>query len=61
VLLRTRGVLDLVAARTALILAPCFYIGVKAGIALFAKFDERRFRQFTLMLLVAVSTVLLFL
>jgi uncharacterized membrane protein YfcA len=61
VLLWTRGVLDLVAARTALILAPCFYIGVKAGIALFAKFDERRFRQFTLMLLVAISTVLLFL
>jgi uncharacterized protein len=61
VMLWTRGVLNLAAARTALILAPCFYVGVKTGILLFPKFNERRFRQLTLLLLATVSTVLLFL
>lgn len=53
-----RGALGADAARMALILAPVFYLGVKLGIHLFPKFDERRFRRFTLMVLASVSAVL---
>ena len=60
VMLWAHGILNLGAARSALILCPCYYIGVKLGIHFFPKFNELRFRQFTLVLLAAVSTVLLF-
>lgn len=48
-------------ALIALILGPCFYIGVKFGARLFLRFSELRFRQFTLGLVSVVSAVILFL
>lgn len=47
-------------ALMALILGPCFYVGVKFGARLFPRFSDLRFRQFTLGLLSAVSAVILF-
>ena len=46
---------------TALILGPCFYIGVKFGARLFLRFSELRFRQFALVLVSVVSALILFL
>ncbi len=42
-----------------LLLAPLYLIGVLAGARLFARFSDRRFRQFTLVLLLAVPTFIL--
>jgi len=56
-----RGALDFAALQSTLVLAPFYYAGLKLGILLFPRFDERRFRRFTLVLLASVSTVLLFL
>ena len=56
-----RGALDSSALQAALILVPFYYGGLKLGIHLFPRFDEIKFRRFTLILLASVSTVLLFL
>ncbi len=40
-------------------LAPGYYGGMIAGTRLFARFDDRRFRQFTLVLMMAVSAGIL--
>jgi hypothetical protein len=58
-MLWARGLLDARSGWTALVLAPAFYGGVVAGMRLFSKFNDLRFRQFTLLLLVAVSTGIL--
>jgi uncharacterized membrane protein YfcA len=58
-MLWARGLLDARSGWTALALAPAFYGGVVAGMRLFSKFNDLRFRQFTLLLLVAVSTGIL--
>ena len=59
VMLWASGVLGLRAAWTALLLAPGYYGGVVAGTRLFARFNDTRFRQFTLLLMIAVSTGIL--
>lgn len=53
------GILGLPAALAALALAPGYYGGLVAGTKAFARFNDLRFRQFTLLLLVAVSTGIL--
>jgi uncharacterized membrane protein YfcA len=53
------GVLDRHAAWTALLLAPGYYLGLIAGSRLFLRFNDTRFRQFTLLLMIAVSTGIL--
>lgn len=53
------GVLDLHAAWTALLLAPGYYLGLVAGSRLFLRFNDTRFRQFTLLLMITVSTGIL--
>jgi uncharacterized protein len=49
------GVLTWQAAGIAALLAPGYYVGMLLGSRLFLRFDDRRFRQFTLLLLAAVS------
>ena len=58
-MLWTRGVLDASAALMALALAPGYYGGVAAGTRLFARFNDRRFRQLALLLMIAVSGFIL--
>ena len=53
------GVIDAGVLRLALLLAPGYYLGMVAGSRLFARFDDRRFRQFTLVLMMAVSVGIL--
>jgi uncharacterized membrane protein YfcA len=53
------GVLGASAAWAALLLAPGYYLGLIAGTRAFAHFNDVRFRRFTLLLLVAVSTGIL--
>jgi hypothetical protein len=53
------GVLDLRAAWTGLALAPGYYLGLVAGSRLFLRFNDTRFRQFTLLLMIAVSAGIL--
>ena len=43
----------------ALVAAPVFIAGTLGGSRLFEKVDERQFRRFALMLLMAVSSVIL--
>jgi len=59
VMLWSRDVLDQQSAWIALLLAPVYYAGLFAGVRLFARFNDARFRQFTLLLLVGVSTGIL--
>jgi uncharacterized membrane protein YfcA len=59
VMLWARDVLGLPAASTALLLAPAYYGGLVVGTRLFSRFNETRFRQLTLLLLIAVSTGIL--
>jgi uncharacterized membrane protein YfcA len=59
VLMGYRGVFDMSAAKTALWLAPSYYGGLLVGVRLFPRFSDTRFRQFTLVLLIAVSTGIL--
>ncbi len=54
-----RGILDEKCALTALLLAPVFYVGAIVGTRLFSRFSERGFRQFALILMLAVSTGIL--
>ena len=53
------GVIDAAVLRLALVLAPGYYIGMVAGTRLFARFNDQRFRQFTLLLMMAVSAGIL--
>jgi len=55
VMLWTGDVLDLRSAWVALVFAPGYYCGLIAGTRLFSRFNDVRFRQFTLLLLVTVS------
>jgi uncharacterized membrane protein YfcA len=53
------GVLDVQAAWTGLLLAPGYYGGLVVGSRLFSRFNDARFRQFTLLLMIAVSAGIL--
>ena len=55
VMLWFSGLLDLTALWTGLLLAPGYYVGLVAGSRLFSRFNDTRFRQFTLFLMIAVS------
>ncbi len=59
VVLWINGLLDLRSALVALIFTPGYFVGLLGGTALFPRFNDTRFRQFTLLLLVAVSTGIL--
>jgi hypothetical protein len=59
IVLWARGVLDAPAAWMALALAPGYYGGLLLGVRLFPFFSDTRFRQFALLLLIAVSTGIL--
>jgi len=59
VMLWGRGVLDASAAWTGLLLAPGYYGGLIFGTRMLRHFDDTRFRRFTLLLLIAVSTGIL--
>lgn len=59
IMLWARGVLDVPATWMALVLAPGYYGGLLLGVRLFPYFSDTRFRQFALLLLVAMSTGLL--
>lgn len=58
-MLAHQGVLDAHAGWTSLLLAPVYYAGLVLGMRLFLRFSDTRFRQFTLLLLIAVSTGIL--
>jgi len=53
------GILGLPAALAALALAPGYYGGLVAGTKAFARFNDVRFRQFTLLLMIVVSAGIL--
>lgn len=53
------GVLGREGLLLALALAPGYYLGMLAGTRLFKRFDDKRFRQFTLLLMLVVSTGIL--
>ncbi len=56
VMLWQQGILDARAGWTSLWLAPAYYAGLAGGIRAFPRFSDTRFRQLTLLLLIAVST-----
>lgn len=58
-LLALQGVLGTNGLVLALLLAPGYYGGMVVGTRLFARFDDQRFRRFTLGLLLVVSLALL--
>lgn len=53
------GILGLVALFASALLAPGYYAGLLAGTRLFARFNDERFRQFTLLLMIVVSAGIL--
>jgi len=55
-MLAAHGILNATAVSSTILLAPLYLIGVLIGGRLFSRFSDRRFRQFTLVLLLAVST-----
>jgi uncharacterized membrane protein YfcA len=59
VALWANGVLGPRAALAGLALAPFYFAGLVAGTRAFARFNDARFRQFTLLLLIAVSAGIL--
>ena len=59
VALWAQGVVDLRSALVALSLTPGYIIGLLAGTKLFSRFNDARFRQFTLLLLLTVATGIL--
>jgi uncharacterized membrane protein YfcA len=59
VMLWRHGVFDAAALEASLWLAPAYYLGLLAGVRLFARFTDARFRQLTLVLLIAVSAGIL--
>ena len=54
-----QGVFDARAGWMSVLLAPAYYIGLLAGLRLFPRFSDTRFRQFTLVLLIVVSAGIL--
>lgn len=58
-LLWLNGVLGAAALLLAAVLAPGYYLGMVVGIRLFARFNDRRFRQFTLAFMLLVATGIL--
>lgn len=58
-LLWLAGVLGIRGLHLAALLAPGYYLGMVAGIRLFSRFNDQRFRQFTLLLMMAVATGIL--
>jgi uncharacterized membrane protein YfcA len=54
-----QDVLDQRCVLIALVLAPGYYCGLVVGLRLFSRFNDTRFRQFTLLLLITVSTGIL--
>lgn len=52
------GVLDPRAVTIAVVLAPFYFVGALAGSRLFPYLDERRFRQLTLVLMMALSAAI---
>jgi len=59
VILWQQGVFDVQAGWTSVLLAPAYYVGLLVGLRLFPRFSDTRFRQFTLLLLIVVSTGIL--
>ncbi len=59
-MLASRGLLNAASVATTLLLAPGFFVGVIVGGRVFMRFSDRRFRQFTLVLLLGVSVGVLF-
>lgn len=59
VMLWHEGLFGVRTIEASLWLAPAYYLGLMAGIRLFPKFSDTRFRQFTLVLLIGVSTGIL--
>lgn len=59
VLLWYHSVLDAQAGWTSLWLAPAYYGGLLAGVRLFPRFSDTRFRQLTLLVLICVSAGIL--
>jgi uncharacterized membrane protein YfcA len=59
IMLWSRDLLDQQSAWIALLLSPVYFVGLVAGVRLFSRFNDARFRQFTLLLLIAVSTGIL--
>ncbi len=53
------GVLGPHGLALAAVIAPGYYLGMVAGTRLFARFNDQRFRQFTLVFMMAVSTGIL--
>lgn len=53
--LAINGVLGTKGLLLALVLAPGYYLGMLAGTRLFSRFNDQRFRQFVLLLMMAVS------
>ena len=60
IMLWHEGVFDAQAGWMSVWLAPAYYIGLLIGLRLFPRFSDTRFRQFTLLLLIVVSTGILF-
>lgn len=60
IMLWQQGIFDARAGSMSLWLAPAYYAGLAGGIRLFPRFSDTRFRQLTLLLLIAVSTGILF-
>ncbi len=54
-----QGVLMSQARWTSVLLATPYYLGLVIGLRLFPRFSDTRFRQFTLLLLIVVSTGIL--
>ena len=59
VMLLQQGIFDGYAARMSAWLAPAYYVGLVGGVRLFPRFNDSRFRRFTLALLIVVSTGIL--
>ena len=59
IVLWLNGALGISGLWLALLLAPGYYIGVVAGARLFSRFNDARFRQFTLVLMITVATGIL--
>jgi uncharacterized membrane protein YfcA len=52
------GLVDLSTGTAALALTPGYWGGMAAGSRLFTRFNDQRFRRFTLVLLIALSTII---
>ena len=59
IMLLQQGIFDAQAGRMSLWLAPAYYAGLVGGVRLFPRFNDNRFRRFTLALLIVVSTGIL--